>query len=259
MIRGFYAAAAGMVAQLTRQEVVANNLANVNTPGFKRDVTPLIAGRELPTAGDFHGTLSVASRTGSHRWFIGTVGTGSLVDQSIPDLSQGPLRQTGNELDLALHGDAHFIVQGYAGETLYTRVGSFSRDGEGRLVSPEGFLLVGQEGPIVLPPGEVRVDEDGAVLLDGQVVDQIKLTAFAPDTPYRKVGFNVFVPEDPDEAPLEQVSVLVKQGYLEGSNVDPAESMTEMMSIMRAYEANQRILQMQDQALERAVNDLGRV
>jgi flagellar basal-body rod protein FlgF len=259
MIRGYYSAASAMVANFLRQQVVANNLANVNTPGYKAEAAPLLASRELPTVGDFGSILSLSGRPSPKQWFIGTVGTGALVDASVPLMKQGDLQQTERELDLAIDGEGFFTLQTPTGQTLYTRSGTFQRDGAGQLVTPEGFRVMGDDGPLTLPIGDVLIDDAGVVTVGDEAVGKLKLASFDPMTNFRKVGNNVYVPEDPLVTAFDAVDLTVKQGFLEGSNVDTTEAMTEMMSIMRSYEAAQRLLQMQDQALDRTVNELGRI
>jgi flagellar basal-body rod protein FlgG len=151
-------------------------------------------------------------------------------------------------------------MQSPDGGTFYSRAGQFDRDAGGRLVDANGNFLVGDDGPIQVGQGEVSIGGDGTVLVDGEEKTILRVMTFAQDTPMRKVGDNAFVPVDPN-APPEFANELtsVQQGALEGSNVNPAQTVVEMMSAMRSYEASQRMVQLNDQILERAVNDIGRV
>jgi flagellar basal-body rod protein FlgF len=260
MMRGLYAAAAGMLANFTRQETVANNLANVNTPGFKRDLLAVREGPEIEESRQLGGLFMTPYHTRAGATPLGVVGTGSLTDPVSTDHSQGDVRETGNELDLALVGPGFFQMQTPDGSTFYTRAGQFARDGVGRLVDATGNFLMGDDGPIRVNQGAVTVDPDGAVYSDGEPVDILRVMKFPDDTALKKLGDNAFVAADPNaRADFVDQNTLVQQGAVEGSNVNPNQAMVEMMSAMRSYEAAQRMVQLNDSVLERAVNDLGRV
>src|SRR4051794_21582132 len=127
MIRGMYAAAAGMLSSFLRQEMVSNNLANVNTPGFKKDLATVRAGRELGEVRDVDGLFQVPYATRAVKTMVGKVGTGALNDPVVTDFSDGDVRETGNELDLAIVGPGFFQMQSPDGSTFYTRAGQFGR------------------------------------------------------------------------------------------------------------------------------------
>jgi flagellar basal-body rod protein FlgF len=260
MMRGLYAAAAGMLSSFTRQETLNNNLANVNTPGFKRDVTPIRAGRELGEVRDIGALFNVPYQTRPLRTLVGTVGTGALNDPVVTDFSDGDVRETGNELDLAIVGPGFFQMQSPDGETFFTRAGQFARDAGGRLVDPAGNFLMGDDGPILVRQGPVSVDPDGTVYSEGEEVAIMRVMTFPTDTPMEKVGDNAFRPTDPSLPPtFANELTSVQQGALEGSNVNPTQAVIEMMSAMRSYEAAQRMVQLNDSIMERSVNDIGRV
>jgi flagellar basal-body rod protein FlgF len=260
MMRGLYAAAAGMLASFNRQETVNNNLANVNTPGFKRDVTTVRAGSEVGEVRDIGGLFTLPYATRPVRTLVGTIGTGALNDPVTTDFSDGDVRETGNELDLAIVGPGLFEMRGADGQTYYTRAGQFARDAAGRLVDPTGGFLMGDEGPIEVRQGPVSIDPDGTVYADGEEVAVMRIMTFPTDTPMVKVGDNAFRPTDPSQQPsFADELTTVQQGALEGSNVNPTQTVIEMMSAMRSYEAAQRMVQLNDAILDRAVNDIGRV
>src|SRR5919204_4134708 len=187
MMRGLYAAAAGMLASFPRQETINNNLANLNTPGFKRDLTPVRAGRELGEVRDLGIPFNVPYQTRPLRTLVGTVGTGALNDPVATDFSDGDLRETGNELDLSIVGPGLFQMQRPDGSTFYTRAGQFARDAAGRLVDPAGNFLVGDEGSIQVRQGPVSVDPDGTVYSEGEEVAILRVMTFPTDTPMAKV------------------------------------------------------------------------
>jgi flagellar basal-body rod protein FlgF len=260
MIRGLYAAAAGMLANFTRQETVANNLANVNTPGFKQDLLAVREGPEIRETRQLEGALMTPYQTRPGATSLGAVGTGAMTDPVFTDHTQGDVRETGNELDFALVGPGFFQMQSPDGTVFYTRGGQFTRDGVGRLVDNHGNFLLGDEGAIRVGQGAVTIDPDGTVYSDGEQVDILRVMSFPNDTALKKLGDNAFVPADQTIRPdFVDANTLVQQGSVEGSNVDPNKAMVEMMSAMRSYEASQRMIQLNDSVLERAVNDLGRV
>ena len=243
MIRGIYTSASGMVPTMTRQTVAANNLANVNTTGFKRDRAFIRFMPDLDTSLQRgRGVLSQQAETG----------------EVITDFGQGPLRQTGGELDVAIKGQGFFVVDTPQG-TRYTRNGNFMMNANGQLVTAQGFVVQGEGGPIEPGTGEVIIQQNGEILADGDTIDTLMIVDF--QQPYRlaKLGNSLFVPLDPADrgTPVEEPSV--KQGFLEQANVNIIEEMVNMMQIYRNYESDQRAIRYQDETLSKAVNEVGRV
>ncbi len=254
MIRGIYAAASSMVSSYRRQHIVANNLANASTTGYKQD---------LPVPSDFP-NLSVVGADGARKEFssawdaIGSIGAGIDLSEILVDVSQGDVIETGNALDLAITGPGYFSVQTLNG-TLYTRDGTFFRDASGNLTRADGGLLLGDDGPIQVGEGDIVVDGDGAVSVDGQVSGRIRLVSFDPQERLIKVGNNYLTPEDPNAQVQPSDAAAISQGFLERSNVDLNRAMIEMMSALRSYEANQKMITIQDQTLGLTVNEVGKV
>jgi flagellar basal-body rod protein FlgF len=253
MFKGLSIAASGMLAEMDKQTLIANNLANVDTTGYKKDV---VASQSFPSLLMY----MVEGGSGSgyeleNRQPIGLLGTGVEVAEATIDLGQGPLKQTENELDFALMGDGFFVLSTPGGER-YTRNGSFTLDAQGQLVSQQGYPVLGQGGAIRIGGGEVQVDGSGNILVDGQRVNAFKLVAFAQPEDLQKVGQNLFAASGAGSAAID---VQVKQGYLESSNVNAVQEMVEMIAALRAYEANQRIVRSEDQMLDKAVNEVGRL
>lgn len=249
MIRSIYTAAANMVAQLNRQTVIANNIANVDTPGYKQDVTISEQFSSL--------LLRRLGSNGEEGPVIGTVGTGVMMPQLKLDRSQGELVTTGRPLDLALAGPGFLVVQTAEGAR-YTRAGVLQQDASGMLATVDGGLVLGRNGPVRLMPGsDVIVKSDGRILQNDQQIDQLQLVEFPEDARLRKVGGGYLLSEDAE--PLAAVSTTILQGTVEQSNVDPLRATSEMMAALRMYQANQQVIQLQDQTLERAISDIGRV
>lgn len=254
MIRGIYAAASGMLSNFRRQMIVTNNITNVSTTGYKQDVI---------ASSDFSNLLMIEDAGALRRSprllsVVGPLGTGTELEEVQLDLSQGQLVETGNPLDLAITGLGYFAVQMPTG-TYYTRDGSFFRDALGRLARADGGLLLGENGPIQVGEGAVLVDGDGTVAVDGKVVGRIRLVEFDPQEPLVKLGNNYLVPANRGAPEAAAQGAAINQGFLEQSNVDVTRAMVEMLSAMRSYEASQRMVQLQDQTIERAVNEVGKV
>ncbi len=242
VIRGIYTGATGMITQQRRLDVISNNLANVNTPGFKRD---FLADTAYPEAPMYRVAQGGAS-------FIGTLGFGVGTPTVHTDFTQGSLRTTDNPLDVALIGEGYFVVDGAQGER-YTRSGHFFRDAEGYLVTSAGEYVQGVEGPINIAGSSVEITGDGTVMVDGQAVDRLRVVWFPPGTG-AKLGETLWVAAEVFE--VEQFHI--QQGAVEASNVNSVKEMVDMINVLRAYEANQRVITSEDQLLEKAVNEIGR-
>lgn len=234
MTRGMYAAAGGMLVGLGRQEVLANNLANANTPGFKTDRV---------SYGSFQQVLLPGVR--------GEGGGDAVMMQSATltasqvDFQQGSIIETGNSLDLAITGDACFVVATPAGER-YTRNGHFQRAPDGVLVTSQGYPVLGENGPLTLPNAEVSVSSRGEVTAGGMYVGRLRTVRFADPANVTKYGDSLYAGGSPVETP----AVGIQQGMLENSNTDPMRTMVEMIATMRGFEMNQRVIQVQDSTLQ---------
>jgi flagellar basal-body rod protein FlgF len=240
MIRGLYVAAEGMAARQKAQDVLAMNLANVNTTGFKAD-RPV-----FETA--LQRTLYRVEGTGATP--IGTLSAGALLTTTYTDLQPGPLMRTGNPLDVAIEGEGYFAVQTPAG-IRYTRNGAFSLNAEGILITREGFPVLGTQGVIRLPRNAtLEIGEDGSLRLDGKVVDRLQIVqgTMRKDTNGWLVG---------NATPVATPRLIT--GMLEGANVNIVREMVEMIEYLRAYETHQRAIQAQDETLGRAINEIARI
>jgi flagellar basal-body rod protein FlgG len=241
VIRGIYISASGMLAESARQDVIANNLANADTVGFKRAETAAI-----PFV-DF--LLRSVGMPGAP--LVGPLQMGAQVDRTDTILRQGSLQTTGNTLDMALVGDGYFAVETPEGRR-YSRDGSFRMRADGTLITKEGWEVAGVGGPIVLGQGPVKVREDGLVFQDGAQIGQLELVALDPDT-VDPQGESLFLGD-----PAGAATARVQQGHLESSNVQVVEEMVELIRVMRSFESNQRAHKAQDETLGDAVNRVGR-
>lgn len=253
MIRGLYAAARGMAVEQVKQNVISNNLANSNTTGYKKDTVLVRSFSE-----------ELVARLGRSQVMpLGGMQQSPLVHTVETVFSPGILENTGRALDLALMGDAFFTLQTPQG-VRYTRDGSFGLDANGFLVSSDGYFVLNTEGlPIQLRTDNVTVDQDGGLWRsDGEertFAGRLGLAVFAADDmqSLEKRGHNLF--EAVGAAPAMQGAGQVRQGILEGANLDTIREMIDMLSVMRTYEANQKALQAHDEILGKSVNDVGRL
>jgi flagellar basal-body rod protein FlgG len=233
-----------MQAQWHRHEVLANNLANVSTAGFKRDdlmLTP-VGAHPGPGASAVPG--------------VAQIGPQALAQWT--DFSQGPVRDTGRPLDVALDGSGLFVVQTPRGPR-YTRAGAFSVSREGYLVTAGGFQVLGQGGPIAIRSPRVSVSAQGEVQDDGRTVDTLRVVDFRKPSGLMKEGDGLFVPADPTVAPGRAEGFQVVAGAIEESNVNPVRTMVEMIEMLRRYETAQRAIQAEDETNRYAANDMGRI
>lgn len=244
MSNSLFIPAAGMLAEDARTDVIANNLANVRTAGFRKDFI------------SFRQRLVQARSAG----LPGQSVPGLSLDRTSWDRLPGPALVTGRPLDLALQGEGWFSVQ-RDGQTLYTRAGDFRVNAAGRLATPDGRGEVLSSGgsPISLA-GVTRfeVNGRGEVVGPDGVIATIGVVAFDDDSRLEKIGDALF--RDVGGArPRPAVGTEVVPGALEQASVEPVREMTAMISAMRAYEMNAEALRMQDEMLGRAANDVGRL
>ncbi len=252
MVYGIYQSAAGLQLNQYRQAVLANNLANVDTVGFKHDLTVVrerrVASREQP-----------AGAMGTDPLWERMTG-GSLVAPTYTSQTQGMLEETGGRLDVALHGDGFFCVQD--GEQVrYTRDGRFAINADGELVTASGRQVLGEGGaPIVVPPtaaGRVRITAGGEVRAGEASFGRVQVVGFDDPNLLRKAGANLYEPLG--GAAPGQAHASLRPGFIEKSTVDPAAAMVDMIQVSRAYEMNATLVGLADTTLGKAVNDIARL
>ncbi|OEU70379.1 MAG: flagellar basal-body rod protein FlgG [Desulfuromonadales bacterium C00003068] len=259
MIRALWTAATGMDSQQTNLDVIANNLANVNTSGFKK------------SRADFQELLYQVSKTPGSATSADTVsptgiqiGLGSRTAAVQKIFSVGDMMQTENELDLAIEGRGFFQIDLPDGSTAYTRSGALKKDGDGRLTTSEGYLLTPQ---IIIPENatSISIGQDGTVdvFLDGSStatqVGVLELATFSNESGLRSLGRNLYSETASSGGattgvPGENGLGSLSQGYLEGSNVSVMEEMVNMIAAQRAYEVNSKAIQTSDEILQMTNN-----
>jgi len=249
MIQGLYAAATGMMALEERHSVIANNIANAATVGFKRQ-NPISQGfKEV-----FLGEMGTAAQLNAERG----PGGGLKTLGTYTDLQSGPIFTTGDPMNIALSGPGFIGVETPNGER-YTRNGSFIVDLDGQLATPDGFKIQSLGGgPIDVGEGKVSIDDTGSVSANGQVVGQINLVEFEEPRLLEQEGSNLYFASEPvaaKSAPATETRVM--SGALEASNVQAPVEMAEMLMGLRAYEANQKVITAVDETVGRLISDVG--
>lgn len=255
MNRAIYPILSGAVAQEKQMQVFANNLANVNTTGFKQDQQA------------FRGLLARASAT------VQTAMPSMTLAASITSRPAGPtervfaeahalrtafepgrIRITGNSLDMAIQGNGFFEVKTPQG-VRYTRNGMFSLDNQRRLVTNLGHPVMGGKGEIRIPPGSIQVNAQGAIQVDGNPVGTVKVVEFPEAGMPQKYTEGLFTGGKPKPSANPQV----QSGHIEESNVNALGEMVKMIQGMRTYESAQKLIQTLDRMTETAIQDVGRV
>jgi len=250
-----YIAAAGALACEKRLQIISNNLANANTVGFKMDQghMKLIDSADLPSqsAAD---PADLATSRAHLFWNNFSVYT---------DHSNGALKQTDNDFDLALVGKGFFSVQRPDG-VHYTRKGDFTLNSEGVLVTGNGWPVLGEGGEITVRSKEnphkyarFAVDGQGNVSVDGKQVDTLRIVDIAEFNQLSKTGDTLFKPPADGAAEVKVEDVKVSQGFIELSNVDSVKMMTEMIEVLRGYESYQKVIQSVDETYSQAINQIG--
>jgi flagellar basal-body rod protein FlgG len=256
MLRSLYTAATGMDAQQTRLDVIAHNLANTNTSGFKR------------ARADFEDLLSETIRSATAPTAQGggrpeplQVGLGVRTSTTTRSFSQGDMNNTENPLDLAIEGNGLFRVQRANGDYAYTRAGNFRTDATGRIVTQQGEVL---DPGMTIPPDaqSLTIRPDGTVLVtipgraEPSELGTIQLALFTNPGGLEAMGGNLFQATAASGEPMvvragEQGAGHISQGFLEGANVKAVTEMVDMITTQRAYEMNSKVIQSADQMLQR--------
>lgn len=253
MIKGLYSAFTAMEAAWRYQDVLANNIANSDTAGFKREFATMqpfadvLLSQQAPVP---------APLTARIQQVVGQIGTGKFIAEFATDFGQGMIRETGNELDLSLT-NGFFHVEGPDGVVFATRDGRFGRDANGDLVTSQGYYVLDESGQrINLPQTRVAFTPDGTILHNGAEVARLGIQDYTPNQLVR-AGEAHFTTTEPGQAPIGGPGL--RQGFLEGSNSILVEEMTSLLAVQRTYQANQAVLARLDTTLEQAAGELGRL
>ncbi len=250
MIRGWYIGSSSMNAQQHRLDTISNNLANVDTAGFKRDVTVNKSFSELLLRRiDADGVYMTPMGSADAAPIIGKLGLGVETNENYTQFEQGSFRGTEAKTDIALAGEGFFAVETPLGER-YTRNGNFLLGKEGILETKDGYPLMGENGFIHLEDDKFTVNEDGIITNhEGEVVDRIKIVRFDNERYLKKMGNSMWYPtKTSGEAYIAEGNERPRmmQGYIETSNVNVVNEMVRMIEVNRAYEASQKTIQSED-------------
>ncbi|MBT1071930.1 flagellar basal-body rod protein FlgF [Pelotalea chapellei] len=244
MNSGMYSALSGNLAAMKRLDIISNNLANVNTPGYKKEkmsFESMLAGSANPPAVP-----------------QGTTADPILQKENVYiDYVAGPVAQTGNPLDLTIDGEGFFVIQTPEGEA-YTRQGNFSRGADGTLVTADGFPVMGRGGAIRVQGSHIEIDAKGVVTVDGTVSGTINVVDFPKPYNLVKTSSARFLPADSQITPQPSTAG-IRQGNLEGSNVEAISEMVQMIETSRYFEACSKVIKGYDDIAAKAVNELGRL
>ncbi|MHB8148389.1 MAG: flagellar basal-body rod protein FlgF [Vulcanimicrobiaceae bacterium] len=267
MVRGIYTAATGALVAQSMVDNVANNLANVNTSGFKQTLMQISSAQTLSI---YHlqtnpgQTPNRATPGVSTASYIGTLGTGAQVYDTPENFSQGALQRTGNPLDVALAGPNAFFAVRTPNGVRYTRDGQFLQDSNGNLTTQDGLPVLDTNGqPINLQPqgaagnqGTISIATDGTISEQGRTVGQLAVVQFNNLTALRPEGDNRFV--DTGKAGPAASTVGVQQGTLEKSNGNVVRSMVDLITAERWFDANERVIKNEDDATNLAITQVAK-
>ncbi len=262
MVRGLYTAASGALVAQSQVDVIANNLANVNTAGFKRSLLQVQAqpvreiSRYQTDPGRAPGARVNGVATGA---YVGTLGSGSQVYDTPAIFEQGLISATGNPLDVALSGPGFFTVRDGNGAVSYTRDGGFVEDAQGYLTAQNGDRVLDRNGqPIQLPQqGAFQIVRDGTISVNGTPQGQLGIVEFANLTALRPQGSQRFV-DTGAAGPRVGTNTSTLQGSLEKSDADVVGSMTALINAERWFDANVKVVQSEDQLTGLAITNVGR-
>jgi flagellar basal-body rod protein FlgF len=277
MFRGFYTVATGMLAQQRKTEMLSNNMANANTPGYKADQASMRAFPEMLLERLDSASVPTEKKLSiPFNQTVGPINTGVYMQETTPNFLQGDLQETGRNADIALvngnmpldegtvfAGSVFLTVEGPDGPR-YTRNGNLTVNGNGFLTTNSGYYVLDENGErIQLETDDFEVGDTGEILVEDTVAARIGIGFSENPNLMVKQGDGLFATEG--NVPLQNayeadgVVFSTKQGFLERSNVDASRAMTDMMTAYRAFEANQKVLQAYDRSMEKAANEIGRV
>ncbi|MBW2632378.1 MAG: flagellar basal-body rod protein FlgF [Deltaproteobacteria bacterium] len=237
MIHGIELLANAAIGQVARLDCVADNITNVNTPGFKAVLLHFLEGN-----------------------VIGGISKGSPIQRpaTAVDCSPGNIRKTGNALDLAIEGKGFFAVQTKAG-VAYTRDGGFTLNENGELVTLNGDYVLGRGGKIVIEGSDIQISENGLVSVDGNEVDALKIVSFREPSALARLSAGFYRNHDNLAGAEEEGNVRVQSGCLELSNVQVIKQMVEMINIQRTFESYQKAIQTISEQDRLSTNRIGKL
>lgn len=256
MIRGFYTSVSGLIALQNDQEVTTNNIANINNTGYKK--------RELTKSSFEDVMISNRQKVVGDKNVkndIGTLSLGVKVNDVESIFTQGTIKATDSATDFAIDGRGFFVAQN-GNKEVYTRDGNFKINNQGYLITNDGSQVLGinsstgNKEPIYIGDSKFSIDGENNINIDGiGITDKLLTADFQNYNNLQPLGDNYSTLDNP----IYNAKVNVRQGFLEGSNVDPSTEMVKLMEIKRQFETNQKFVKMQDETVQKAASELGRV
>lgn len=275
MLRGIYTGANGMIAQQARLDVTANNLANVDKTGFKKDLAVFKAFPDMLLKRINENGVGITP-AGSYDTMpiVGKLGTGTEVNEVYTQFEQGALQRTENNFDMAIDGKGFFTVMTERGER-YTRDGSFTLNSDGVLVNKAGLPVMGENGIITLQQHNFMINERGEIMVnnaisnnprdmvdlqsnsweDAVIIDRLKIVDFENIREIKKEGASLYRDTEFSGPAMQATDFKITQGFLEKSNVNIVREMVDMIEVQRSYEANQKAVQAHDQTVGKLINE----
>lgn len=259
MIRGLYTAVSGLVTQEAKQQVITNNMANANTTGYKTDNLAVKKFNDvlIQNYDKVSGGKNVQN-------IIGSLSYGSSIDETLTDFTQGLLQKTDNDTDFGLEGKGFFTVRRTAANgsqnLYYTRDGQFHVNNQGYLVNSSGDSVMGTnkatgaQEPIFVGNKKIVVDGNNDIFIDGSSQYKFNIVDFQDYKSLKKSGDNLYSGDNPIQS-----GAVAKQNSLEKSNVNIINEMVNMMTVLRTFESNQKVIQSMDETLSKVVNEVGTV
>ncbi|MDR1615767.1 MAG: flagellar hook-basal body protein [Syntrophomonadaceae bacterium] len=251
MVKSLYTAGAGMMLQLVRQDAAANNLANCNTVGYKKDtvVSAAFPGMLMSRMGE------KGLAAGRNYEIIGPVSTGASMEGVFTNYTQGNMQKTDNPLDAAIMGEGYFVMDTPQGER-FSRDGQMEINDQNILVNKQGIPYLDQNDEPIVLASEPAISKDGSVYVNNELIAKLKIVEFADAGVLRKEGGNL-INAPQNYTVMEQPQI--RQGFVENSNVSTVSEMVNLISIVRLYESMQKVVQAEDEALETAITQVGSV
>lgn len=253
MSGAIYLAASGALLQQMRLEVLSNNLANINTAGFKQGKTvfsnlfekdqEIKETKKNTDNPEISGKQKITPFTPPFGYYT--------------DLKNGQLQQTGNQLDLSIGSKGFFTIKAQDG-LKYTRNGNFKLDSDGILTTASGLPVMGKGGTIIISGENINVDNEGNLSVDGALIDTLKIVRFEKPEKLTRLGDTLFAANDDFDKGENAEAVDIRQGFLELSNVNAIQAMTEIIESMRVFESYQKVITSINDANGKAINEVGR-
>jgi flagellar basal body rod protein FlgG len=252
MIKGLYSAASAMIANINREQSLAHDVANLDTPGFKQVLTSFNDWENTTVAIGDPNSAEVPVR------YPGYMGLGVQTAPDTTDFTQGGLEPSDSLTDVAIDGNGYFRIKTPNGER-YTRDGRFLRDSTGQLVTVDGYQVLNTSGAAIkLPEGDPEISEDGTISVNGTAAGKLGVVGFKdPRTELVRDGENTYSAKN---APSDNANIgTVVQSYLEASNADSTQIMTQLVQVARSYQAAQQMVSNQDELLGKTISSLGKI